>query len=123
MIIRWWESEVTPAVDAFNRESAISVWLWPPTPVLWELFRQLLSTDLLLASISVVLVFAVLLKRTASLFLSVAGMLEILVSLIVAYYIYWGVLGLHYFSSLNAGAAFIILAIGADDIFIFTEAV
>merc|ERR1712149_170416 len=51
-----------------------------------------------------------------------AGMMEILLTLPIAFVLYRVVLGLKYFDALNSMALFVVLAIGADDIFVLMDA-
>ena len=60
--------------------------------------------------------------QTGSIVLTVLGCLHILLSFGVAYFVYGVVFGFHWFPFLNLLGLFIILGIGADDIFVYCDA-
>ena len=71
-------------------------------------------------------VFIVLIYMTfhlQSLFLALAAMLEILMSFPLAYLLYRVIFGIEYFDFLNTLIIFVLLGVGADDVFVFTDAV
>merc|ERR1719281_2244478 len=75
-----------------------------------------------MAFIAVVFVFICLCFHSGSLFLALAGMMEILLSIPVAFVLYRSVFGFQYFAGLNSMTLFVVLAIGADDIFVLMDA-
>merc|ERR1719159_20503 len=77
---------------------------------------------MLLALVAVAFVFCCLWAHSGSLFLALAGMMEILLSIPVAFVLYRSVFGFQYFAGLNAMTLFVVLAIGADDIFVLMDA-
>ena len=85
-------------------------------------FDYYLNKDLMMLVLSFVLVFIVLWIQTSSLFITCAGMFEIIVSFPLGLFV-WGVLmdepGVTY---LMYNGIFIILGIGCDDIFVFIDA-
>ena len=83
---------------------------------------DILISDALLAILSFVLVFLYLAYMIGSWFLAFVGILEIFLSLPLAWMFYSTVFGIKYFSTLNALSLFIVAAIGADDIFVFMDA-
>jgi len=96
--------------------------LYFATPIVGDEFTAILGRDMLFAIISLLLVYGYLTYQTGSLFLSSVGMAEILLSLPMAFFFYRKVFQFTYFDGLNALGLFIILAIGADDIFVFMDA-
>ena len=82
-------------------------------------FDYYLNKDLMMLVLSFVLVFIVLWIQTSSLFITCAGMFEIIISFPLGLFV-WGVLmdepGVTY---LMYNGIFIILGIGCDDIFVF----
>ena len=68
------------------------------------------------------LVFILIGVQTRSVFITVAGFLEILLSFPLAYFVYRVVCGVNYFHFLSFLGVFIMLGIGADDIFILNDA-
>lgn len=59
--------------------------------------------------------------HTKSLFLAMMGLLEFLLTFPMAYSIFMGVLRYKHFSVMNTLSIFVLLGIGADDVFIFTD--
>ena len=80
-----------------------------------------LMADMMLATGSILFVFLYLLFSLRSLFLSVIGIFEILVSVPMSFAIF-AILGNGYVSFLQFMGLFIIMGIGADDIFVFMDA-
>jgi predicted RND superfamily exporter protein len=85
-------------------------------------FLQLLQWDVMLATISLVFVFLFIAFGSGSFYMAIMGMLEILWSLPIAWCIYFQVLGFSVVSGLATLTLYIVLAIGADDIFVFVDA-
>ena len=82
----------------------------------WQQQMAILSDARLLA-VSAAVVFIIILLHTQSLFLGFMGFLEIIFSLPLAYFVYRVIFGVNYFHFLNFLGLFIMLGIGADDIF------
>merc|ERR1719487_25077 len=72
--------------------------------------------------LSIVLVFLWLFFQTRSILIAAAGMTEIILSIPIAFFLYRVIFGFDYFDGLNAMTMFIVMAIGADDIFVFMDA-
>jgi len=85
--------------------------------------QSIIQTDILWAGASVAFVLLYLGVHTTSPFLGLTGMFQILISLPTAIFIYRIVLGIDFFQALHALAIFVILGIGADNIFVFIDAV
>ena len=79
--------------------------------------------DLLLAVGSLLFILAVMTLHMGSVFLAGFGLLQVLLSFPVALAIYSIVFQVKLFSLLQVAGVFIILGIGADDVFILTDAV
>jgi hypothetical protein len=60
--------------------------------------------------------------RTQSLFLGGLGMMQIILTLPVALFVYRGVFRIAFFNQLHILAIYLVLGIGADDIFVFVDA-
>lgn len=88
----------------------------------FDVIVDILLSDALKAILSFVLVFAYLRLMVGSWLLACVGMLEIVMSLPLAWFFFANVFGIKYFSSLNVLCLFIVAAIGADDIFVFMDA-
>merc|ERR1711959_518848 len=96
--------------------------LYFASPFFTDEFTSILLRDMLLALVAVAFVFFCLWAHSGSLFLATAGMMEILLTIPVAFVLYRVVFGFQYFAGLNAMTLFVVLAIGADDIFVLMDA-
>ena len=85
-------------------------------------FGGIALRDLSFAIVAVLLVFLAIWIHTSSSFLAGTAMLQIFLSFPLAYFFYRIVFRQFYFSSLQIMAIFLLLGIGADDVFIFTDA-
>ena len=83
---------------------------------------DLIIVDMLLAWVSFFFVLAWLWFQTSSLLLACVGMTEITLSLPMAYFVYTHVLGFEYFDFMCSLGLYILMAIGADDVFIWVDA-
>ena len=92
------------------------------TRILQHAFDTVVQTDLLWAGGSIAFVVVYLCVHTTSPFLGLTGMLQILLSLPLALFFYRLVLQVSFFQTLHSLAIFIILGIGADNIFVFVDA-
>lgn len=90
--------------------------------LIFDIILDILMSDALKAVMSFVAVFLYLRLMIGSWFLAAVGMLEIFLSLPLAWFFSSLVLGIKYFSTLNVLCIFIVAAIGADDIFVFMDA-
>eukprot|EP01059_Diplonema_ambulator_P019353 TRINITY_DN324_c1_g1_i1.p1 TRINITY_DN324_c1_g1~~TRINITY_DN324_c1_g1_i1.p1 ORF type:complete len:509 (+),score=165.85 TRINITY_DN324_c1_g1_i1:107-1633(+) len=87
-----------------------------------ELYIQkVMMTDMMYALASMVFVLTYIAFMTSSWWLALMGMGQILLSFPVAYFIYYGIFQQRYFGVFNILSVFIILGIGADDIFVFLD--
>ena len=82
---------------------------------------KILVRDALLSIGAMIVVWAYMSYHLKSMFLSSWAMLHIILSFTVAQFIYRYFLGVNYITALNGLAIFIILGIGADDVFIVTD--
>jgi len=87
-----------------------------------EVLLKIATKDATLALISFAFVFSYIRLSVGSWFLAMVGMLEIILSLPISWFIFSVVFGIKYFSFLNILCIYIVAAIGADDIFIFMDA-
>merc|ERR1711871_887589 len=85
-------------------------------------FQRMLGQDFLAPIGSIVIVLCWILFHTKSGFVGSLGMLQILLSLPFAYTIYRFVFGIRAFSQMHILAIFLVLGVGADDIFVLTDA-
>ena len=87
--------------------------------MLFDTFIGLLAVDMSLVIFSIVFVSVYIAVHTRSCFLSSAAMLYILMSLPMAFCIYSYIFRIEVFYFLEFMSVYIILAIGADDVFVF----
>ena len=88
----------------------------------FEVFNKQLLGDGLLAVFAFFMVFVMIRLHTGSMFIACLAYLEIMSALGVAYFLYMVVLGLPFFPFLNLVGIFIVIGIGADDVFVFVDA-
>lgn len=85
-------------------------------------FGEIAVRDLTFSVAALVLVFILIWIHTGSAFLSGTAMAQIFLSFPVAYIFYRFVFQQRYFAALQILAIFLLLGIGADDVFVFTDA-
>jgi len=90
--------------------------------LIFDVIIKILISDGFKAVMSFVAVFLYLRFMIGSWFLATIGMLEIFLSLPLAWFSFSYVFKIKYFSTLNVLCVFIVAAIGADDIFVFMDA-
>ena len=88
----------------------------------FEYIWRVLYTDVAFVGISLVLVAVVLVVQTGSVFVMLAGIFEILVSFPIAAFVWFGIFQQKGITTLMFIGVFVILGIGADDIFVFVDA-
>jgi len=88
----------------------------------FELFNEQLITDGALAGAAFFSIYILMWLQTGSLFVTTLAYIEILSALGVAYFIYMCVMWLPFFPFLNLVGVFIVIGIGADDVFVFMDA-
>lgn len=87
-----------------------------------DVIQQQLVSDVHHVILAVVVVFAAIWIHTGSFFLTSMGMLHVLMAFPSAYTFYTLVLGVHWMPLLNYIGIFVAIGIGADDIFVYTDA-
>lgn len=87
-----------------------------------SLFDDIVLRDLSFSILAIILVFVVMWTHMSSLFLAAVAMLQIILSFPLAYVVYRLVLRQLYFAALQILTVFLVLGIGADDVFVFTDA-
>ena len=85
-----------------------------------EVLMTLLN-DAMLSLISLTLVGTIMAIHTRSMFLTVAGLAQIILAFPMAYVIYAGGFGIRYVGLLNVSSFFVILGVGVDDLFVFYD--
>ena len=89
--------------------------------LIWDIIQRILLFDGVKALASFVFVFFYLRIMLGSWFLTAVGMFEIFMSLPLAWLSFSYIFQIKYFSALNVLCIFIVMAIGADDIFVFMD--
>ena len=89
--------------------------------VLFDRFLEILARDALLAVLSFVFVYLYLQIHTGSFFLASLGMIQVIMPFSMGYFVYRVVFQIKGFYGLSSLALYIVLAIGADDIFVFMD--
>ena len=92
----------------------------------WEDFTEThidnsLVSDMALAMGSAVVVALAIVVHTKSLFITLIGLLQIILSFPLAYFVYKLVAGLDFFPFLNFIGVFVLFALGADDVFVAVD--
>jgi len=87
-----------------------------------DAFLNQLISDMGLVVVSVAVVFFYMWYNTQSLFLTLCGIFEIIISFPIAFFFWGTVMDQHHFNILQMMVLFIILGIGADDIFVLQDA-
>lgn len=82
---------------------------------------EALQRDLILAFGSAVIVVAAMLVHTRSVFVTVVGLVQIILSFPLAFFVYRFIAGYSYFPVLNFIGVFVSFAIGADDVFVAVD--
>ena len=83
---------------------------------------KVVMADFMWAGLSILSVWVYMLIHLGSVFLSLIGIVEIFMSFPVALFFYKPVFQIGFFNEMNLLVIFILLGIGADDIFVFTDA-
>ena len=86
----------------------------------WEVDLAVLS-DAKFATLSFLTVLIFVWIHTKSIIISVMGMLGVLASIPITMFIYTSIIGIDHMSILNFLSLFVIMGIGADDIFVFFD--
>jgi predicted RND superfamily exporter protein len=107
---------------AKSQEAGEVKFLFLMVGTIFDVIISILIKDALLAIFAVIAVLLFLWLQTGSWFIASMGMVEILLSLPTAYFFYRAVFQIRFFGALNAMVLFLVLAIGADDIFVFMDA-
>ena len=85
-------------------------------------FTRLLNSDQMFSIFSLLFVAVWMRVHTGSSMLTTTGMFMILMSVPVGMMVYKLIFQIHFFSSLHVLVVFIVLGVGADDVFVFVDA-
>ena len=91
---------------------------WFALGILDQEFLRLSNGDLALSCSAMFFVFAYIWFHTGSLWLTSTAMAQILLSLPVAFFIYRVIFQITFFTQLHILAVFLVLGVGADDVFV-----
>ncbi|CAK9029489.1 Protein dispatched homolog 1 (Protein chameleon) [Durusdinium trenchii] len=86
-----------------------------------EEFFRILNGDQILAAASVIFVGGAIYAHVRSFFVTICGMLCIVLSLPVGLFIYNAILNIYYFNNLHIVVIYLALGLGADDVFVFWD--
>jgi len=103
------------------REEEVGIY-WFNGYLIDMLFEELIMSDFSFAIGSMIFVFLYMGWHTRSLYLSSLGIFQVVGSFVPGFFIYRLVFQVSYFQSLHLLAIFVILGIGADNVFVFTDA-
>lgn len=95
---------------------------WIAFGLMDEEFLRMSTGDLTLSCSAMFFVFAYIWWHTGSFWLTCTGMAQILLSLPVAFFIYRLIFQITFFTQLHILSVFLVLGIGADDIFVLVDA-
>ena len=94
---------------------------WLNDAILSNEFEYMVQTDMAMAAASIVFVLFWMCFHMRSFSLSLLGMYQIVMSIPIALFIYRYMCNIYYFQSLHQMVIFLVLGIGADDIFVFVD--
>ena len=120
-IFKNWIVEQRDFFEYFNENSAYLRVYWIGTGITESDTDRLLVGDAAWAIASILFVLVMLIIHTQSFWLGIWGMIHILLAFPVAYFFVVLPLNVKEFNTLNMLGLFIVIGIGADDIFIFTD--
>jgi len=90
--------------------------------IMWDFEGyRLFESDFFMVIFAFLFVFAWILNHTRSLFLAIVGMLQIFLSLPASLFFYRVIFQITYFSTLQQLVIFVVLGVGADDIFVLRD--
>jgi preprotein translocase subunit SecF len=116
-------NELYDAVDSFDRESDLVTGVYDTQDEDFvEIYLEdILTRDMALAMGSAVVVAIAIVVHTRSPFITFIGLIQIILSFPLAYFVYKIIAGLEFFPFLNFIGIFVVFALGADDIFVVVD--
>ncbi|CAD7699178.1 unnamed protein product [Ostreobium quekettii] len=96
--------------------------VWGTAALEAEEFLRVIFLDFTWAGLSLVGVWLYLMFHLGSFFLSIVGAFEIFFAFPAGAFIYRQIFGIEFFAQLHILVIFILLGLGADDVFVFTDA-
>ena len=115
--------EMYKHVDSFDRGSDLVSGVYDTETQSFNYYYQedVLARDMTLAAASAVIVLGAMMVHTKSPFLTLIGLLQIVLSFPVAYFVYSLVLRQSFFPFLSFVGIFVVFALGADDVFVAVD--
>jgi len=95
--------------------------LWTSIPMRENEFVRLVEADLFFSIFSIIFVFGWIRFHLGNTFMAIIGILQIVASIPLTLLVYRGIYQIPFFQQLHALTLFIILGVGADDIFVFVD--
>ncbi|CAH1783052.1 unnamed protein product, partial [Owenia fusiformis] len=86
-----------------------------------DLFSEYLVSDIMLFGVALGLIFIVMFLYLKSLLIMFATLLNVAFSFIIAYFLYFVIFRFTFFPFLNIFAGLILIAVGADDVFVYFD--
>ena len=115
-----WSSSMYENVEKLTT-SKYHVFVYSPNRAS-KTFGPTIQRDQMFSAAAVALVFIVIIIHTGSTYLASTALLQIILAFPFAYLVYRGIFQISYYGPLNVLTVFLILGIGADDVFVFVDA-
>ena len=112
-------------MDAWTDDSVkdgVDVIFWSNELAGHNFFEDMISADLSYALGSIVFVLCIMCVHSKSFFLGGLGMIQVLCSLPMALFLYRTVAGITFITQMHILSIYLVLGIGADDLFVFYDA-
>jgi predicted RND superfamily exporter protein len=122
MYLEPYEKLVIDTMNRWNDENDGLHLIYHAGPMFTDLTTRTIMDDLMLTIGSLSFIFVIMMLHTGSIFLAFCGLFQVLLSFPVALCLYSIVFQIKLFGVLQVAGIFIILGIGADDVFILTDA-
>lgn len=84
-------------------------------------FSRLVNSDLMWTILAIAFVYGYITFHTGSFFLALVGILQILLSLPISFFFYFYVFQITFYSQLHILAIFLVLGVGADNVFVLVD--
>eukprot|EP00659_Diplonema_papillatum_P014786 gene14786-22634_t len=120
LLAEWLFDELTPELASMQTNDDIDI-VYHGHELLSLYLNSILMRDAMFALASMAFVFLYMAFMLHSVFLAMMGLAQIILSFAPAYFLYYGVFQQRFFGIFNVLSIFIILGIGADDIFVFLD--
>ena len=119
-ILDTWESNLEGLIGSSNGDAEI--FLIYHSDIKGELFSSMMLTESYSFAVLFIVVYALILFHTGSFWITTCGAFQIFMAFVWGFTLYNVVAWMNFFPFLNLIALFLILGIGADDIFVYVDA-